>query len=174
MRYMLKGNLLVHEIDINRSDGKSKLQYAGNSLEIEVSELPNDGFLFKQGNRTIRGYAIRRKDEIFLHIAGKSWRFQDVTHEDDSTGRVSGEGENTILAPMPGSVIKLLVSEGDQVKVDQPLVIVEAMKMENEVHSQINGVVKKVLVEPGQQVGFGELLIELAPENGADAERTAP
>lgn len=60
---------------------------------------------------------------------------------------------------MPGSVLKVMVSEGDEVKFDQPLVIIEAMKMENEVRAPRDGIVKKIFVESGMQVGSGDNLI---------------
>ncbi len=173
MRLKLKDNSGIHEIDVNRQGDKLTLKQGERSLELKISELTGSGYLFHLNERIIRCWAVRRKDDIFIHIGGRSWNITDVTH-DDVTGSGSGGGEdNRIVAPMPGSVIKLLVNEGDKVKPDQPLVIVEAMKMENEVRSMMDGVVDKVLVEAGQQVGFGEIMIELAPINGADEGKTA-
>jgi biotin carboxyl carrier protein len=60
---------------------------------------------------------------------------------------------------MPGKVIAVLVSEGDQVERGQGLVIVEAMKMENEVHSPIAGEIKEIKVKPGDTVEGGALLV---------------
>jgi pyruvate carboxylase subunit B len=66
-----------------------------------------------------------------------------------------------IKAPMPGSVVKVLVADGDEVEVGQSLVIVEAMKMENDVRSPIDGVVKAVNVAAGDSVGTTEAMIEI-------------
>ena len=163
MRLKLKDNNGLHELDVQRKGEKLTAQIDDKSIELEINELPNSRYIIKSGDRIIRGYAIKKKDYIFIHINGCSWNFKDVTNEDVSVHSAGGDGDNKIVSPMPGSVIKILVNEGDKVELDQPLVIVEAMKMENEVHSQMNGIVDKVLVESGQQVGFGELLIELAP-----------
>ncbi|USS40946.1 sodium-extruding oxaloacetate decarboxylase subunit alpha [Thermococcus aggregans] len=70
-------------------------------------------------------------------------------------------GENVVTAPMPGKVLRILVREGEQVKVGQGLLVLEAMKMENEVPSPKDGVVKKILVKEGDTVDTGQPLIEL-------------
>jgi biotin carboxyl carrier protein len=60
---------------------------------------------------------------------------------------------------MPGKVIAVLVAEGDQVEKGQGLVIVEAMKMENEVHSPIAGEIKEIKVKTGETVEGGAVLV---------------
>jgi biotin carboxyl carrier protein len=60
---------------------------------------------------------------------------------------------------MPGKIIAVLISEGDSVERGQGLVIVEAMKMENEVRSPIAGVVKEIKVKPGDAVEGGAVLV---------------
>lgn len=64
-------------------------------------------------------------------------------------------------ANIPGTVIKILVNEGDEIKENQPLIILEAMKMETNVLSPRDGKVARVLVEEGAQVEAGELIVEL-------------
>ena len=68
-------------------------------------------------------------------------------------------GEQTIVAPMPGRVVRVLVSRGDDVAVRQPVVVVEAMKMENELRSPKAGRVKDVSVAPGTSVETGRILV---------------
>ncbi|MCL4827664.1 MAG: DUF2118 domain-containing protein [Caldilinea sp.] len=71
------------------------------------------------------------------------------------------EGELAITAPIPGLVVKTLVNPGDQVEEGQPLVILEAMKMENEIRSIRSGVVKSIVASPGQRVEQNAVLIVL-------------
>jgi glutaconyl-CoA/methylmalonyl-CoA decarboxylase subunit gamma len=74
-------------------------------------------------------------------------------------------GSGTIKAPMPGRVVRVLVTEGEAVEADAPLLIVEAMKMENEVASPGSGVVRRLSVAAGDTVEAGQLLCEVvAPE----------
>jgi acetyl/propionyl-CoA carboxylase alpha subunit len=70
-------------------------------------------------------------------------------------------GESALIAPMPGTVIRLLVSAGDRVRARQPLVVLEAMKMETPVSSPYDGVVRTVHVTEGERVAGGALLVEL-------------
>jgi glutaconyl-CoA/methylmalonyl-CoA decarboxylase subunit gamma len=72
-----------------------------------------------------------------------------------------GAGEGTVTSPMPGRVLKLLVSEGDVIKAGTPLVVVEAMKMENELVAARDGAVKKIFVTAGQTIEGGARLVEV-------------
>ncbi len=75
--------------------------------------------------------------------------------------KAGGPGEGTIVSPMPGRVLKILVAEGDEVTTGQPLIVVEAMKMENELACGRDGKVLKIHVTPGQNVESGARLIEV-------------
>jgi biotin carboxyl carrier protein len=68
-------------------------------------------------------------------------------------------GEQTISAPMPGRVVRVLVAVGDDVAANQPVIVVEAMKMENELRSPKAGRVKEVAVTPGTAVEAGRRLV---------------
>ena len=70
-------------------------------------------------------------------------------------------GESTITAPMPGTVIRVEVAPGDRVRARQPVVVLEAMKMEIPVHSPFDGSVKTVHVSAGDRVAGGVVLLEL-------------
>ncbi len=72
-----------------------------------------------------------------------------------------GGEASVVRSPMPGRVVRVLVSAGESVQKGQPLVVVEAMKMENELKSPKEGVVAKVLVEAGSLVEARSTLIEL-------------
>ncbi|HEY6835503.1 MAG TPA: biotin carboxylase N-terminal domain-containing protein [Gaiellaceae bacterium] len=73
----------------------------------------------------------------------------------------AGGEQSTLAAPMPGTVIRVLVGDGDAVKPRQPLVVLEAMKMETPVVSPYEAVVRAVHVSEGDRVAGGELLVEL-------------
>jgi biotin carboxyl carrier protein len=71
----------------------------------------------------------------------------------------SGSGPQRVLAPMPGKVVRVLVAAGDAVKAKQGLVVVEAMKMENELKASRAGRVREVQVSEGQSVDAGAVLV---------------
>lgn len=135
------------EIDLRQSGGPElySLLYNGRSFEllIEVERF---------------AYGVTLRGERF-----------EVLVEDDRTRRLNmgrkmvsiHEGELAINAPIPGLVVKVLVAVGDSVSEEQPLVILEAMKMENEIRAPRNGVVKQVAVVGGQRVEQNGLLLLL-------------
>ena len=73
-------------------------------------------------------------------------------------GALEAEGRQQITAPMPGKVVRLLVKTGDSVELGQGVLVVEAMKMQNEIRSPKSGKVEKILVKEGQAVNAGEVL----------------
>ena len=77
-----------------------------------------------------------------------------------ATGGAGAAGATgAIQAPMPGKVVKTLVKEGDEVTAGQGIIVVEAMKMENELRAPADGTVKSVLVNEGQNVDAGQDLV---------------
>lgn len=71
---------------------------------------------------------------------------------------VEAEGRQQIVAPMPGKIVRVLVKAGDPVEAGQGLLVVEAMKMQNEIRSPKSGTIDRVLTEEGQAVNAGEVL----------------
>jgi biotin carboxyl carrier protein len=73
-------------------------------------------------------------------------------------------GPEIIKTSMPGRVVKILVESGEKVEVGAGIIIIEAMKMENEIQCRHSGVVKKLNVKPGQTVESEVVLVEIEPE----------
>ena len=69
----------------------------------------------------------------------------------------------TVDAPMPGTVLKILVTEGARVNTNDPLIVLEAMKTETTLSAESTAIVKRVCVQVGQKIDHGATLIELAP-----------
>lgn len=70
-------------------------------------------------------------------------------------------GDGRVKAPIPGLIAKVLVEGGTQVELGQPLLVLEAMKMENEIRATRPGVISDLRVQPGQTVAMGEVLVEI-------------
>jgi len=70
----------------------------------------------------------------------------------------AGAGSGTVAVPMQGTIVKVLVAEGDTVEVGQTVCVLEAMKMENNVNAEKAGTVKEVRVAPGESVGPGDVI----------------
>jgi biotin carboxyl carrier protein len=103
-----------------------------------------------------------RGDQLLITFAGRAvsatlnGRRQNRRGPDAGTSR---QGEQSIVAPMPGRVVRVLVSPGDEVDVRQGVLVVEAMKMENELRSPKKGRVKSISVTPGTSVEAGRVLL---------------
>jgi len=75
---------------------------------------------------------------------------------------LEAEGRQHVIAPMPGKVLRLLVKAGDAVEAGQGLLVVEAMKMQNEIRAPKSGLVERLLVADGQAVNAGDVLVVVA------------
>lgn len=94
-------------------------------------------------------YEFKVKDEMALLM--EKMGFKDV--DESSAGQIK--------APMPGKIVKFLINEGDPVKEGEPVVILEAMKMENELKTTVSGTVVKFTVEAGSSVEKNEVILEI-------------
>ena len=101
--------------------------------------------------------AARDGRNVWVHYRGETWRVERVAE------RPAGapEEEHDLTAPMPGKVVKVLVSEGDQVKKGAALLLLEAMKMEHEIRAPRDGAVVKVFRAAGEMVALGDPLVEI-------------
>ena len=130
----------------------------GRQLSAHMYSLLVDGRSFTTDVTSI-------EDQYTVGCEGKSFRLKLLDErralrpgEGGSEGRV---GDKEVRSLMPGKVVNVLVAVGDEVSKDQGLLIVEAMKMENEVRSTASGKVKTIRVTPGQTVEAGAVMIEL-------------
>src|SRR5262249_27930293 len=98
---------------------------------------------------------------ILVSVGPRTFSF--VREEGSGRHRARGLASAEITAPMPGKVLRVLVSEGEAVVAGQALGVVGGMKMETALTAGGGVVVKRVLVAPGQTVDHGALLIELSP-----------
>jgi biotin carboxyl carrier protein len=113
----------------------------GESHEIRVAPNPDGTLTLHDGPR-----------EFKAEVADpRAWRGR-------KHGAVEAEGRQQIVAPMPGKVIRLLVKAGDRVEAGQGLLVVEAMKMQNEVKSPKTGIVEKLQAKEGHPVNAGDVL----------------
>ena len=100
------------------------------------------------------------QNQVFINKAEptKQAESEPILQKKNNEQKVSSDSEK-ISAPMPGTIINVLVTEGQKVSEGDVLLILEAMKMENEIASPIDGVIEKINVTKGQSVETGENLI---------------
>ena len=164
---------------------KYVVRMSGQELELSV-ERAEEGAIVAMGDRVERADLVRvgsspvyslilggRSYEVSVHLRNGS--YEVVLGGETYVARVlderamllaaaGGGGDDewageSVTAPMPGVVVAVAVSVGDEVAPGQGVVTLEAMKMENELKTASGGVVREVHVEPGQGVAQGEALI---------------
>ena len=135
----------------------------GNEFLVDGKKTGRTNYSLIVDNRSFETEVDHAEDEYRVLVDGRSYHVHLV---DERRMRVGGaqpgielQGRQKVSVPMPGKVIAVLVSEGDTVEKGQGLVIVEAMKMENEVRSPIAGEIKEIKVKPGDAVEGGAILL---------------
>lgn len=145
--------------------GKSlyRVSVDGNEILVDGKKTGRSNYSLIINHRSFEVDVDIAETEYRVLVDGRSYHIDLV---DERRMRVGGfqsgiqlQGRQNISVPMAGKVIAVLVNEGDKIEKGQGLVIVEAMKMENEVRSPIQAEVKEVKVKAGQAVVSGELLL---------------
>jgi biotin carboxyl carrier protein len=144
--FMINGNLFQWDM-INVADGYFHIIHDNKSMTAEVVKADHSTKSFQiKINGTIYTVDVKDKFDLLLEKMGMN---------NASAGKV-----NNIKAPMPGLIIALKVNAGDAVRQGDPLLILEAMKMENIIKSPGEGVVKSVKIKKGDSVEKNQVLIE--------------
>ncbi len=137
-----------------------------NDTTISLSIAPVSEYmaLITLRDTTMPVYYARTRESFLVFVNGKVLEIQRQREEHSSVTSESGAAspaDNTIEAPMPGKILKILVTEGQRVKADERLFILEAMKMENEVVAPRDGTVKKIFFKENDLVSLGQVIMEL-------------
>jgi biotin carboxyl carrier protein len=139
-RFVVTVDGRAHEVDVSTTNGISSLVSGTRSYEVAV-----------HGNTAfVDGVPV----EVVVSRARPAWARAGGSH-------AAGDGPRQVVAPMPGKIVKLLVKPGDHVEPRQGLVVVEAMKMENELRARAAGTVAEVRVVEGTTVEAGAILVIL-------------
>lgn len=145
-RFKIRIDENIYDFDIiTTGNGSYSIIYNNNSWDIEAVKTTglNTYNIYKYG----QSFKVEIEDALSIYKKNK-----------DSG---SADGNNTIIAPMPGKIVKVLKSVGDDVAIGDTVLIISAMKMESEFKSAINGKIKKVLIKEDDIVNGNQLLVEL-------------
>jgi biotin carboxyl carrier protein len=149
-----------YRLELNRVESRWLCRLDGRDLEVDGILARPDVLSLRIGNMAYEVKSERVANELHLWIG--SARFAvEVRDPRSLRGRPragSDHGPKKITAPMPGKIVRLLVQDGDEVELGSGMVVVEAMKMQNEIKSPKKGTVQKVLVSEGAAVNAGDVL----------------
>ena len=146
---------------------EKKIKYQGKQVDIRLREDPNGFSYIVWKNKKYMLDVIEKNQNRYTVMINGVWhsftvetpislkRRRYLEQQGDSSSSV------TIEAPMPGKIIDILVEEGSEVKEGEPVIILEAMKMQNEISCHVSGVVTSVSVKKNDSVMKDDVLIDI-------------
>src|SRR4051812_10218808 len=159
------GEREVAVIARRRRDGMLALEWPGGTIEAQVQRSDEGRLAIRLGDETFTAAVVRRQAndggiDYTLFADGASQRLRLVDPLDVTQYEAVAAGESAVRAPPPGKIIDLRVKPGDTVSRGQPLLVLEAMKMEHTLAAPADGTVKSVRYALGEQVPEGAELVE--------------
>ena len=152
----------VHEVDIVRErDGSYVAGLEGGEQRLEIDELGRDSIRFRTGDMMESVKFLRDGDRLHLLHRGVTIDVRDLTLAAPVSAAASG-GDGKVRAAMNGRVVAVLVKPGDKVAAGQPVMTLEAMKMEHVHTAGVAGTVSAIDVAEGEQVTTGKIVVEIA------------
>lgn len=141
------------------SDGKK-------THNIDLKLLGNNLYSLIIDNQSYTIEATKSKGEVRIVFDQNEYTVPVMSNREKIESEILGtsasaEGKGEIRSPMPGLILKIEVEKGDSIQSGQPLIIMEAMKMENEIRAQFDGDVQEILVKENQKVEKGDILIRI-------------
>ena len=170
MEYLVKSRSKRHRFEINKNDApqqETTILLGKNSYTFKVLESASSGDarLISVNNKLLWIKIERSPDgfpnRIFINGTGYPVEIEKVeaTRYRPPTPQRKASGQ--IKAPLPGQIAQILVETGQKVKLGQPVLVLEAMKMENEVSAPRDGIIKQINVSNRQLVSKGDILLEV-------------
>jgi propionyl-CoA carboxylase alpha chain len=171
------GGFLKYIVDVNGRRltvdlGADGIFVDGERASAHFEEIEGTPIILLNVNGTLHRLAVQRgegRGQYSIWTDGHRFEVDALDERRRAINDMSGAaaasiGPAPLIAPMPGLVVRINVAPGEQVQPGQPLVVMEAMKMENELRSSSAGVVAAIRVQPGAAVEKGAVLIELRAE----------
>ncbi|MEE9280041.1 MAG: acetyl-CoA carboxylase biotin carboxyl carrier protein subunit [Myxococcota bacterium] len=169
MRYEVTLGEDTHSVEVNEAGGNlyDVSVDGGDRVRLDVMTTPRTVYSILLDAKQYEASVDQLEDGSFdIHVGASAFTCTVIDERRKvlvatRAGAVSGRQE--IRAHIPGKIVKVLVSVGDEVELDQGLVVIEAMKMENELSSPIAGSVTEVAVAEGETVATAALLAVVEP-----------
>ena len=152
----------VIPVEITGSGGRYRVALGAEVLEVDACPTGGGGWSLLLGHASAAADVTEEDGSYVVHVEGEAYaiRVEEETRYIIRTrGGTAGAGGQVLKAPMPGRVVLVEVALGQAVKPGDGLVVLEAMKMENEFKATVTGTVKEIRVETGQTVNPGDVLL---------------
>jgi biotin carboxyl carrier protein len=149
-----------YRLDLNRAEGRWSCRLDGREVEVDAVLARPDVLSLRIGNQAYEVKCERVAGEMNVWVG--SARFSAEVRDPRSLrGRVRAldeDGPRKLTAPMPGKIVRVLVNVGEEVEAGAGVLVVEAMKMQNEIKSPKKGTIRRILVGEGAAVNAGDVL----------------
>jgi biotin carboxyl carrier protein len=155
---------LTRQIEIQRSGAYQFAIVPDDGAQIDAIEVAPNTYSILVNGRSFEAIVIPAAEGVLVRCAGHEFHaiVSDPRTWRGGRGALFGaEGKQQVTAPMPGKVVRVLVSAGDTVEANQGLIVVEAMKMQNEIRAPKSGKIERLFVSEGQAVAAGEPLVTI-------------
>jgi biotin carboxyl carrier protein len=156
------GGTRKHAVELERKGDVCSVAVDGEAIDADAVQIAPNAISVMLGGQSFEIHISRSMDGTLNLQCGPHEFSAEIIDPRAWRGRKHGavevEGRQDILAPMPGKVVRLLAAVGDAVELGQGLLVVEAMKMQNEIRSPKSGKLERLLVKEGQNVNAGEVL----------------
>lgn len=168
MQYEVEVNGRACQVTVHRADDRFVVTLDGRDFVVDAARLDKTSLSLLIGHSSFEvSLAQEPGSEPLSVMVGGTRLTASVNNRrrwgrKDDSARTTG-GPQRLLAPMPGKVVRVPVRAGDQVRARQPLAVIEAMKMENELRATRAGLVSEIHVQEGQSVDAGALLLVVVP-----------
>ena len=155
------------EFEIELNEDLTEATVNGNKYPVEVLSKESGRLLVRSGTRLFKidNIDVNSKNIAFslngTYLEAEVKNEQDLLLEKLGFHADASSSSGNVNAPMPGKILELLVAEGDEVTEHEPVLILEAMKMENELKSMVRGVVTKLHVSEGENVEKNQILLDI-------------
>jgi biotin carboxyl carrier protein len=157
----------IHKVEIDLKDGKYLVKLGDKQHQVDSQRISENCLSLLVDGKAYTVFIAEDKTKRYISLQGEEFCIEEAKAETQTRSMADAStlrGIPTISSPMPGKIVKILVREKDKVKKNQSLVIVEAMKMENEIRSPNAGMVKKINFKEGDLVDAAEPIVELESE----------
>ena len=144
------------------ADALWRISTGGESREVRISTGPSGALAVREGERVMRFAVARLEDGLAIAWNGQNYHLHRPAPSWEAAGSSGGGPEaEGLSAPLPGTVVKVAVSVGQRVAAQEPLVVLEAMKIEHVIHAPHEGVVQAILYQEGDLVPAGSPVVRL-------------
>ena len=163
MKYEVIINGARRGVEFTPIEGKSSLvtfSIDGRDISADAVRTSQSTYSILIAGRSLEVSVEEQSGKLVVRTAGREFRLETFDPRSWRRGKGAGielEGRQQLVAPMPGKIVHVLAAPGEQVTAGQGLLVIEAMKMQNEVRSPKSGTVEKLAAE-GQTVNAGEVL----------------